>query len=89
MKTKNNDYKNTIWHWYTVVDEKAKKENRIYLDFNPKKLGKPVLMSFPQDSIIICPQQLAELGHLLITLSNNEYDKDSINELLNGYGLET
>jgi|ETNvirnome_6_100_1030635.scaffolds.fasta_scaffold11438_5 hypothetical protein len=49
--------------------------------------GGPTICQFPVAGITVAPQQMAELGHLLIALSGHEYEKDSVEELLDGYGI--
>ena len=75
--------------FYTIISESPneKPEMRVWFDCKTKP-GDPVRVRFPRLSPLMSSQQLGELGHLLIALSGGEYDRDSVDELLNGYELE-
>ena len=63
----------------TIKGKTMKKENIFF--------SGPTICQFPVAGITVAPQQMAELGHLLIALSGHEYEKDSVEELLDGYGI--
>lgn len=74
--------------FYTIVDAVSGYEHRVEIEYD--KFGgngaEPPVINFPPlPSVSMDPQQLAELGHLLIALSRHNYDKDSIIELIAGY----
>lgn len=47
----------------------------------------PIMITFPKDPVGMDSQQLAEFGHLLLALSNGDYEKDAVQELLEGYEI--
>lgn len=77
--------------FFTVIDTKTGDEHRacfsVNVDGATEFEGGPTICQFPVAGITVAPQQMAELGHLLIALSGHEYEKDSVEELLDGYGI--
>jgi hypothetical protein len=82
--------------FFTVIDTKTGDEHRACFSVNVDGAtefeddviaGGPTICQFPVAGITVAPQQMAELGHLLIALSGHEYEKDSVEELLDGYGI--
>jgi len=67
---------------YTIVNEKTGGE--AVLDIAPE--GEQYTVSVFNTRLYIGKQQLFELGHLFIALAG-EGDKESVDELLDGYGL--
>lgn len=84
METKDRD---TIF--FTIVDPDNGKENRVYINFNTALRHEPTRIEFPKEVVSIDPQQLAELGYLLVALSKGDFDSDSVTELIDGYGYDT
>jgi len=74
--------------YFTIVDTENQKQVRVNFEFSDSPFRyETVKVSFPSD-VSMCPQQLAELGHLLIALSKHDYDLDSVHELIGGYGFD-
>lgn len=73
--------------FYTIVDEETGEEQRVNIDFCEVLRHQPTVIDFPA-RVSISPQQLAELGHLFIALSQHDYDLDSVHELIEGYEYE-
>lgn len=78
--------------FFTVVDGETGAQHRINFDVkvdDADNITGPATVKikslFAKSQIVIDPQQMAELGHLLIALSGHNYDHDSVDELLNGY----
>lgn len=71
--------------FYTVVDSVTGEEQRLEIDFERVLRLEPTVISFPKKTVSMDPQQLAELGYLLIALSKHDYDMDSVYELIEGY----
>ncbi len=71
--------------FFTVVEPYTNDEYRIFINFYPDFICEPVTIEFPK-KVSMDSQQLAELGHLLIALSQHDYDEESIYELIDGYG---
>ena len=74
--------------FFTIVDPIHGTQRRISFS----SLGNnTTLVDFPQNAIYVAPQQMAELGHLLIALAGKgttPIDTESIDELLDGFKLE-
>jgi len=73
--------------FFTIVDEETGEEKRVNIDFCEVLRHQPTRINFPK-VISIGSQQLAELGHLFIALSQHDYDYDSVQELIEGYGYK-
>lgn len=54
------------------------------IQVDDERLTRIQMPQIPLDS-----QQLAELGHLLIALAGNDYEKEGVIELLDGFELST
>lgn len=71
--------------FFTIVDAKNPAVERpVNFDRNEDQTFK---VTFPFYGIHMDQQQLAELGHLMIALSQGNYDNDSVTELLDGFNL--
>lgn len=76
---------NTEILFFTIVDAEYDGEHRVEFEVDvDNPTGQPITFQFPSE-VTIHPQQMAELGHLLIALSGHNYDHDSVDELLDGY----
>lgn len=73
--------------FFTIVDADTGEEHRVNIDFCELVRGEPVRINFPEN-VSIDSQQVAELGHLLVALSQHDYDRESVDELIEGYGYE-
>ena len=74
--------------FYTVIDADTGTEHRVEIDYDKFGSGgaEPTVIKFPLPMVSMDSQQLAELGHLLIALSRHNYDKESVHELIDGFG---
>ena len=81
------EHRKTIY--YTMVDTGTQEEHRVLIELNTVLSHEPTVLTFPIKSVSVDPQQLAELGHLLIALSHHDYDKEPISELIEGYGIKS
>lgn len=73
--------------FYTVVDTETGEEQRINIEFSTTLRFEPTVIEFPE-KVSLSPQQLAELGYLLVALSRYDFDSDSVDELISGYGYD-
>ena len=79
--------------FFTIVEPENRLEHRIDFEFDEHEKDKVVWMeisSLPglSPEFKIDSQQIAELGHLLISISGGDYDMDSVEELIAGYAEE-
>jgi len=78
--------------FFTVVNTTNGNQHRINADVEIADnaiTGAPIAVQikslFAKTEITIDPQQMAELGHLLIALSGHKYDQDAVDKMLDGY----
>ena len=79
--------------FFTVVEPEDQLEHRIDFEFDEHEKDKTVVATvgattFWPYKLKIDSQQIAELGHLLISMSGGDYDIDSVKELIAGYAEE-
>jgi hypothetical protein len=73
---------------YTIIDPYEPDDEQV-LRFQPDNYRgvQAVSINVGDELLIVDHQQLAELGYLLIALSQGNYDEDSVLELLYEYGI--
>ena len=87
--------------FFTVVEPKEDQleheedqlEHRINFEFDEQEKDRMIVATvgsttFWPYKFKIGSQQIAELGHLLISMSGGDYDIDSVEELIAGYAEE-
>ena len=67
--------------FFTVIDTKTGDEHRACFSVNVDGATEF------EDDVIAGGPTICQLGHLLTALSGHEYEKDSVEELLDGYGI--
>ena len=78
---------NNIDIFYTFVDN-FNEHTQSRIMFHGNSEADQLFVSFPQFNMFISLQQLAEIGHLCLALAGNNYEMDSVDELIDGYNLD-